>query len=187
MDTDSNFKQRRLQIPLRIPAAGSARVLRQSFAREGVGNAGSPPHPQPRVRSKTKHTSQSPQVHRNHPAFPHAMVLTAYFVLSPEIGLVCHRRLRIWLSAQISFLAEAPVKTRTAVVNSITSQIPLSFGNPGVFHGWIGGDVSWLKVNNSYAGFPDDPGTPVATTAGFDYAITRDWLAGVAFSGGPHT
>ena len=29
-----------------------------------------------------------------HPAFPHAMVLTAYFVLSPEIGLSCLRRLR---------------------------------------------------------------------------------------------
>src|ERR1700688_291983 len=31
-----------------------------------------------------------------HPAFPHAMVLTVSFVLSPVIGLVCHRRLRIW-------------------------------------------------------------------------------------------
>ena len=29
-----------------------------------------------------------------HPAFPHAMVLTASFVLSPEIGLSCLRRLR---------------------------------------------------------------------------------------------
>src|SRR6202171_6453788 len=29
-----------------------------------------------------------------HPAFPHAMVLTAFFVLSPVIGLVCHRHLR---------------------------------------------------------------------------------------------
>jgi outer membrane lipase/esterase len=86
--------------------------------------------------------------------------------------------------SEISFLAEAPVKTRTAVINSITSQIPLSFSTPGAFHGWVSGDVSWLKVNNSYAGFPDDPGTPLATTAGFDYAITRDWLAGVAFSGG---
>jgi hypothetical protein len=28
----------------------------------------------------------------NHPAFPHAMVLTAYFVISPAIGLFCHRR-----------------------------------------------------------------------------------------------
>jgi hypothetical protein len=26
------------------------------------------------------------------PAFPHAMVLTAYFVLSPVIGRFCHRR-----------------------------------------------------------------------------------------------
>ena len=38
----------------------------------------------------------SPQVHRDHPAFPHAMVLTACFVLSPVTGLVCHRRQRIW-------------------------------------------------------------------------------------------
>jgi hypothetical protein len=29
-----------------------------------------------------------------HPAFPHAMVLTVSFVLSPVIGLVCHRHLR---------------------------------------------------------------------------------------------
>jgi hypothetical protein len=31
-----------------------------------------------------------------HPAFPHAMVLTAYFALSPEIGLSCLRRLRLF-------------------------------------------------------------------------------------------
>jgi hypothetical protein len=37
----------------------------------------------------------SPQVHRNYPAFPHAMVLTASFGLSPVIGLSCHRRQRI--------------------------------------------------------------------------------------------
>jgi hypothetical protein len=37
----------------------------------------------------------SPQVHRDHPAFPHAMVLTACFVLSPVTGLVCHRHQRI--------------------------------------------------------------------------------------------
>lgn len=86
--------------------------------------------------------------------------------------------------SQISFLAEAPVKTRLGVVNAITNQIPLSFSTPGAFHGWVSGDVSWLKVRNSYPGFPDDPGTPVAATAGFDYAITRDWLVGAAFSGG---
>ena len=38
------------------------------------------------------HTSK--RVHRNRPAFPHAMVLTASFVLSPVTGLFCHRRLR---------------------------------------------------------------------------------------------
>jgi hypothetical protein len=62
---------------------------------EGVGNAGCPLHPRPRVRFAfgKKHTSI--RVHRNHPAFPHAMVLTAYVALSPVTGLFCHRRLRI--------------------------------------------------------------------------------------------
>jgi outer membrane lipase/esterase len=82
----------------------------------------------------------------------------------------------------ISFLAEAPLKTRANVVNSILNQIPLSFGQVGAFHGWVSGDVSWLKIDN-YTGFPDDPGTPVAVTAGFDYRISSDWLAGMAFSG----
>jgi hypothetical protein len=63
---------------------------------EGVGNAGCPPHPQPRVQNKTKHTSiVTARSSRIHPAFPHAMVLTVSFVLSPVIGLFCHRRLRI--------------------------------------------------------------------------------------------
>ena len=39
-----------------------------------------------------KHTSK--RVHRNHPAFPHAMVLTVSFALSPVTGLFCHRRPR---------------------------------------------------------------------------------------------
>src|ERR1700720_24296 len=58
---------------------------------EGVGNAGCPLHPRPRVRFAfgKKHTSI--RVHRNRPAFPHAMVLTAYVGLSPVTGLFCHR------------------------------------------------------------------------------------------------
>lgn len=86
--------------------------------------------------------------------------------------------------SEISFLAEAPVKTRLGVVNSVRDQIPLSFSTPGVFHGWASGDVSWLKATNNVPGFPNDPGIPVATSAGFDYAISRDWLVGAAFSGG---
>ena len=44
-----------------------------------------------------KHTSQSPQVHRKHPAFPHAMVGTVSFALSPVTNSFCHRHPRIWL------------------------------------------------------------------------------------------
>jgi outer membrane lipase/esterase len=86
--------------------------------------------------------------------------------------------------SEISFLAEAPLKTRDVVIDSIRNQIPLSFGTAGTFHGWVTGDVSWLKMTNGIAGLPDDPGTPLATTAGFDYAITPDWLVGAAFSAG---
>src|ERR1700687_5900002 len=39
-----------------------------------------------------KHTSVVTTVAPEHPAFPHAMVLTVSFVLSPVIGLYCHRR-----------------------------------------------------------------------------------------------
>ena len=63
--------------------------------KEGVGNAGCPWHPQPRVRFALVEMHTSKRVPRNHPTFPHAMVLTVSFVLSPVTGLVCHRRLRI--------------------------------------------------------------------------------------------
>src|SRR6266404_7129113 len=63
--------------------------------KEGVGNAGCPLHPQPRVHlvvvERTRVTTSTPE----RPAFPHAMVLTVSFVLSPVTGLFCHRRLRI--------------------------------------------------------------------------------------------
>jgi outer membrane lipase/esterase len=89
--------------------------------------------------------------------------------------------------SEISFLAEAPLKIRAGVVNSIWNQIPLSQGQPGSFHGWATGDVSSLRLNNNSNGFPDDPGTPVNVTAGFDYRLTREWLIGAAFSLGTTT
>ncbi|WP_426412906.1 autotransporter outer membrane beta-barrel domain-containing protein [Bradyrhizobium ganzhouense] len=85
--------------------------------------------------------------------------------------------------SEISFLAEAPLKSRLGVINSIENQIPLSFNQAGAFRGWVSGDVSWLKMTSGVNGFPDDPGTPLATTAGFDYSITSNWLVGAAFSG----
>ncbi|MCC8971935.1 autotransporter outer membrane beta-barrel domain-containing protein [Bradyrhizobium brasilense] len=85
--------------------------------------------------------------------------------------------------SEISFLAEAPLKTRFAVINSIQNQIPLSFGQAGTFRGWASGDLSRLKMTSGVNGFPNDPGTPAAVTGGFDYSITSNWLVGAAFSG----
>jgi outer membrane lipase/esterase len=85
--------------------------------------------------------------------------------------------------SQISFLAEVPVKTRAGVITAIQNQIPVSLSNgaAGGYSGWVTGDVSRLKMDN-YPGFPDDPGTPVAMTGGFDYKVSPHWLVGAAFS-----
>jgi hypothetical protein len=48
-----------------------------------------------RAKWESSTRASSPKVHRNHPAFPHAMVLTAYFVLSPATNSSCHRHRRI--------------------------------------------------------------------------------------------
>jgi len=87
--------------------------------------------------------------------------------------------------SMISMLAEAPVVTRTTLVNAIQNQIPISQRQQGPtgFNTWLSGDVSSLKIDN-YPGFPDDPGTPVALTAGFDYKFASNWLVGVTISGG---
>jgi hypothetical protein len=45
-----------------------------------------------RVRSDKKAHALVTTVAPDHPAFPHAMVFTAYFALSPVTGLSCHRR-----------------------------------------------------------------------------------------------
>ncbi len=59
---------------------------------EGAGNAGRQPHPQPGVREIESTPANSPQVQSDQSGIPRAMVLTAYFVLSPVTGLYCHRR-----------------------------------------------------------------------------------------------
>lgn len=85
----------------------------------------------------------------------------------------------------MSMLAEAPVRTRTTLIGAIQNQIPISQGSRGPtgFNTWLSGDVSSLKIKN-YPGYPDDPGTPVSLTAGFDYKLPADWLFGVALSVG---
>jgi len=62
--------------------------------KEGVGNAGCPLHPRPRVHlvvvERTRVTTSTPES----PGIPARNGFTTYFVLSPVTGLVCHRRLR---------------------------------------------------------------------------------------------
>ncbi len=76
-------------------AARCARVVHLSPApKRAWGMPGARCTHSPACEGGSAHGS-SPQVHRDHPAFPHAMVLTASFALSPVTGLVCHRRSRI--------------------------------------------------------------------------------------------
>ncbi len=75
-------------------AAGCARAVHESFAQGGRGERRMPAAPAASCALciGKKHTSK--RVHRNHPAFPRAMVLTVSFALSPVTGLFCHRRPR---------------------------------------------------------------------------------------------
>ncbi len=60
---------------------------------EGVGNAGYPMYPRPVCKGR-KHTVVT-TVAPEHPAFPHAMVLTVYSALSSATNSFCHRHRRM--------------------------------------------------------------------------------------------
>ncbi|MDT9170920.1 hypothetical protein, partial [Escherichia coli] len=64
--------------------------------------------------------------------------------------------------SEISFLAEAPVKTRAAVVDGIFNQIAISKRDRSAdtFNVWVGGAAASLAMNSGYNGFPNDPGVP---------------------------
>ncbi len=91
--------------------------------------------------------------------------------------------------SEISFLAEAPVKTRAAVVDTIFNQIAISERQrkTGTFNIWATGEAMSLAINSGATGFPNDPGTPAAVTAGIDYAIANNMIVGAAFSYGQTT
>jgi hypothetical protein len=90
-----NFKQRR-ECASAFPRRDAPESCK-SFAqeKEGAGNAGRSMHPQPRVRNKINTsvvTTVTPEITRHSPRNG----FTAYFALSPAIGLVCHRRPRVF-------------------------------------------------------------------------------------------
>src|SRR5882672_3774994 len=93
MDCFAALAMRQVQTRFRYLAAPCARAVDKSLAQRGRGERRMPVAPAASCALciGRKHTSR--RVPRNHPAFPHAMVLTVSFVLSPAIGLFCHRRL----------------------------------------------------------------------------------------------
>ncbi len=83
------------EIHVRIPATPCARVLHQTSPNKirGRGERRVPAAPTAscaKVESTRVSTADTPE----HPAFPHAMVLTVSFALSPGTGLDCPRRRR---------------------------------------------------------------------------------------------
>ena len=76
-------------------AARCARGVDVSSAQRGRGERRMPVAPAASCALCIGRTHTSRRVPRNHPTFPHAMVLTVSFELSPVTGLFCHHRLRI--------------------------------------------------------------------------------------------
>ena len=64
------------------------------FKTEGAGKAGCRYAPAASCAKRKSTRAKSPQVRSGNPAFPARMVLTVSFVLSPVIGLSCHRHRR---------------------------------------------------------------------------------------------
>lgn len=88
--------------------------------------------------------------------------------------------------SEISFLAETAIQTTFQTILGIQQQIDLAQrrGRPSGWNVWINGQLSYLQMDNSAAGFPNDPGVPLASTIGVDYKWQNGWLAGAAISAG---
>ena len=87
--------------------------------------------------------------------------------------------------SEISFLAETAVQTTFQTITGIQQQIDLTqrLRQPG-WNVWINGQLSYLALDNSSAGFPNDPGFPVSGSMGVDYKWQNGWLAGAAITAG---
>jgi len=87
--------------------------------------------------------------------------------------------------SEISFLAETAVQTTYQTISGIQQQIDLTqrLRQPG-WGVWVNGQLSYLKLDNSSAGFPNDPGLPLSGSMGVDYKWQNGWLAGAAITAG---
>jgi outer membrane lipase/esterase len=87
--------------------------------------------------------------------------------------------------SEISFLAETAVRTTFQTITGIQQQIDLTqrLRQPG-WNVWVNGQLSYLQLDNSSAGFPGDPGYPLSGSMGVDYKWQNGWLTGAAISAG---
>src|SRR5579871_6564814 len=87
--------------------------------------------------------------------------------------------------SEISFLAETAVQTTFQTITGIQQQVDLTqrLRQPG-WNVWVNGQLSYLKLDNSSAGFPGDPGLPLSGSMGVDYKWQNGWLAGAALTTG---
>jgi outer membrane lipase/esterase len=87
--------------------------------------------------------------------------------------------------SEISFLAETAVQTTLQTITGIQQQIDLArrLRAPG-WNVWVNGELSYLKLDNSSAGFPGDPGFPLSGSMGIDYKWQNGWLLGAAITAG---
>lgn len=88
--------------------------------------------------------------------------------------------------SEISFLAESAVQTTFRTIYGTRQQIddPAQRMRRSGWNAWANGDVSYLELDNSSAGFPNDPGLPLSGTMGVDYKWQSGWLAGAAVTAG---
>jgi outer membrane lipase/esterase len=87
--------------------------------------------------------------------------------------------------SEISYLAETAIQTTFQTITGIQQQIDLAqrLRQPG-WAVWVNGQLSYLQLDNSSAGFPNDPGYPLSGSMGVDYKWQNGWLAGAAVSAG---
>jgi outer membrane lipase/esterase len=87
--------------------------------------------------------------------------------------------------SEISFLAETAIQTTFQTITGIQQQIDLAqrLRQPG-WNVWVNGQLSYLALDNSSTGFPNDPGVPLSGSIGIDYKWQNGWLAGAALSAG---
>lgn len=87
--------------------------------------------------------------------------------------------------SEISYLAETAIQSTFGIITGIQQQIDLSLRTrPAGWNAWTNGQLSYLQINNSAPGFPNDPGYPVSGTMGVDYHWQNGWLAGAAVTVG---